>query len=83
MKFENAGPNQTVVIDWTRLYRTDGLTDMCKAIYPLFFEGEHYKVLPCMKIGLIRNECIWRPKLNDQIRSLSHYQTTKFETSPI
>ena len=40
MKFEKAGPNQTVVIDGTKLYttdeRTDGQTDRCKAVilYP-------------------------------------------------
>ena len=39
MKFRNAGPNPTLVIDRTRKY--DRWTDMCKAIYPLFFEGGH------------------------------------------
>ena len=42
MKFEKTGPNQTVVIDRTRLYTTDRRTelwtDRCKAIYTLFFE---------------------------------------------
>ena len=27
MKFEKAGPNQTLVIDRTRLYKTDGRSD--------------------------------------------------------
>ena len=42
MEFEKTGPNQTLIIDRATLYTTDGRTDrwtdMCKAIYPLFFE---------------------------------------------
>ena len=40
MKFKKAGPNQTLVIDRTRLYTTDRRTgqrtDRCITIYPLF-----------------------------------------------
>ena len=39
MKFEKAGPNQTLVIDQTRLYTTDGLADSCTAISSRAEEG--------------------------------------------
>ena len=40
MKFENAGPNQILVFDLTRLYTTDGPTDQrMQSNIPLFFEG--------------------------------------------
>ena len=38
MKFEKAAPNETRVIDLTRLYKTDR---WCKAIYPIFFKWGH------------------------------------------
>ena len=47
LKFEKAWPNQTQVINRTRLHMTDGRTDQwtdsCKAIYSLFFEVGHNK----------------------------------------
>ena len=50
-KLEDPWAMSFLVIDQTRfVYRrtdlpTDGLTDMCKAIYPHFFKGEHKKLL--------------------------------------
>ena len=46
VKIEKIGPNQTLVIDQTRLYTPDGRTDeqtvnCCKPTYPLFFERGH------------------------------------------
>ena len=48
MKSEKARPNQTLVIDWTRLYTSDGLTDepqdrQVQSNIPLSLKGGHKK----------------------------------------
>ena len=59
MKFEKAGPNQTIVIDQTRLYMTDGPTDrqVQSNIPPCSLKWGHknasYQYYLCFQIGLL------------------------------
>ena len=76
MKFEKAGPYQTLVTDRTRLYTswTDQRTDRFKAVYTLFFERG-------IKIGVLQYEGYSLQEVNRILtKCIKFYQMIKFRS---